>query len=155
MNSQTEKLLNTGLTLVRDAGSAAVEKLADSKVGTSLVKAVPKAGQLAGKLKDAVSVGAAVAIARKGGKVAVQVAKKNPVAVAAGAVALAGLGVAVAVARRRKKEREAAASGGAKPTKVAARNMRGNGAGATPAKKAAAKKSTASRARKPASASTH
>ena len=154
MNSQTEKLINTGLTLVRDAGSAAVEKLADSKVGTSLVKAVPKAGKLAGRVKDAVSVGAAVAIARRGGKVALAAAKKNPVAVAAGAVALAGLGVAVAVVRKRKKDREAAAAGGAKPTKVAARNMRGNGK-AAPAKKAAAKKTTTSRARKPANASTH
>jgi len=150
MNSQTEKLLSTGLTLVRDAGSAAVEKIADSKVGTSLVKAVPKAGKLAGRLKDAVSVGAAVAIARRGGKAAVAAARKNPVAVAAGAVALAGLGVAVAVARKKKKEREAA-SGGAKPKQVAARNMRNNGA--APAKKVAAKKTT--RARKPVSASTH
>ena len=149
MNSQTEKLLSTGLTLVRDAGSAAVEKIADSKVGTSLVKAVPKAGKLAGKLKDAVSVGAAVAIARRGGKAAVAAARKNPVAVAAGAVALAGLGVAVAVARKKKKDREAAGNGAAKPKQVAARNMRN----ATPAKKVAAKKTT--RARKPASASTH
>jgi hypothetical protein len=153
MNSQTEKLLNTGLTLVRDAGSAAVEKIADSKVGTSLVKAVPKAGKLAGRLKDAVSVGAAVAVARRGGKVALAAAKKNPVAVAAGAVALAGLGVAVAVARKRKKDREAAANGHAKPKQVAARNMRGDGAAKAPAKKAAAKKTT--RARKPAGASTH
>jgi len=46
MNSQTEKLLNTGLTLVRDAGSAAAEKIADT--GTSLVRvAAPKAGKLA------------------------------------------------------------------------------------------------------------
>jgi len=147
MNSQTEKLLNTGLTLVRDAGSAAVEK------GTSLVKvAAPKAGKLAGKLKEAVSVGAAVAIARKGGKAAVKAAKKNPVAVAAGAVALAGLGVAVAVARKRKKEREAAAGGATKkPTKVAAKNMRSNSA--APAKKAAAKKTTT--ARKSTSATKH
>jgi hypothetical protein len=136
MNSQTEKLLNTGLTLVRDAGSAAVEK------GTELVKvAGPKAGKLASKVKNAVSVGAAVAIARKGGAAAVKVAKKNPVAVAAGAVALAGLGVAVAVVRKRKKEREAAGGAAAKkPTKVAAKNMRN---GAAPAKKAAAKKPAA------------
>ena len=151
MNSQTEKLLNTGLTLVRDAGSAAAGKIADT--GTNLVRvAAPKAGKLAKTVKEAVSVGAAVAIAKKGGKVAVQVAKKNPIAVAAGAVALAGLGVAVAVARKRKKEREAAASGRAAPKKVAAKNMR-NGA-AAPAKKAAAKKTT-TRARKPAGASTH
>ena len=142
MNSQTEKLLNTGLSLVRDAGSAAVEK------GTSLVKvAGPKAGKLASKLKNAVSVGAAVAVARKGSQAAVKAVRKNPVAAAAGAVALAGLGVAVVVARKRKQEREAAAkSGTAKPTKVAARNARGNGA-ASPAKKAAAKKPTAARAR--------
>ena len=147
MNSQTEKLLNTGLTLVRDAGSAAVEKIADSKVGTSLVKAVPKAGKLASRLKDAVSVGAAVAIAKKGGAAAVKAARKNPVAVAAGAVVLAGIGVGVAVARKRKKDREAANGGAKKPTKVAAKNMRGDGAAAprkATAKKAAAKKSTRS-----------
>ena len=149
MNSQTEKLLNTGLSLVRDAGSAAVEK------GTSLVKvAGPKAGKLAGKLKDAVSVGAAVAIAKKGGAAAVKAAKKNPVAVAAGAVALAGIGVAVAVARKRKLAREAAGGSASKPKQVAAKNMRGNGAAKAPAKKAAAKKTTAARARKPAGAST-
>jgi len=90
MNSQTEKLLSTGLTLVRDAGSAAVEKIADSKVGTSLMKAVPKAGKLASRVKNAVSVGAGLAIAKRGSKVALAAAKKNPVAVAAGAVVLAG-----------------------------------------------------------------
>ena len=153
MNSQTEKLINTGLTLVRDAGSAAAGKLADT--GTSLVKAAaPKAGKLAKTVKEAVSVGAAVAIAKRGGKVALTAAKKNPVAVAAGAVALAGLGVAVAVARKRKKDREAAGSTGAKPKTVAAKNMRGNGAAKAPAKKATARKTT-SRARKPAGASTH
>ena len=155
MNSQTEKMLSTGLTLVRDAGSAAVDKLADSKVGTSLVRvAAPKAGKLARTVKEAVSVGAAVAIAKKGGKAAMAAAKKNPVAVAAGAVALAGLGVAVAVVRKRKKDREAAANGTAKPKRVTARNMRGNGATATPAKKAAPAK-RAARARKPAGTSTH
>ena len=151
MNPQTEKLLNTGMTLVRDAGSAAAEKIADT--GTSLVRAAaPKAGKLAKTVKEAVSVGAAVAIAKKGGKAALAAAKKNPVAVAAGAVVLAGLGVAVAVARKRKKDREAAANGTAKPKRVSARNMRGNGATA-PAKKAPAKR--AARARKPATVSTH
>jgi predicted phage tail protein len=153
MNSQTEKMLSTGLTLVRDAGSAAVEKLADSKVGTSLAKAVPKAGELVGRVKQAATLGAGLAIARRGGKAALAAAKKNPVAMAAGAVALAGLGVAVAVARKRKKDREAAAANGAaKPKRVSATNMRSNGA-AAPAKKAPAKR--AARARKPASASTH
>jgi hypothetical protein len=152
MNSQTEKLLSTGLTLVRDAGSAAVEKIADSSIGTSLVKAVPKAGKLASRVKNAVSVGAGLAIAKRGSKVALAAAKKNPVAVAAGAVVLAGLGVAVAVARKRKKDREAAANGTAKPKRVTAQNMRGNGA-ATAAKKAPAKR--APRARKPTTASTH
>jgi hypothetical protein len=153
MNSQTEKLISTGLTLVRDAGSAAVEKIADSSssIGTSLVKAVPKAGKLASRVKNAVSVGAGLAIAKRGGKVALAAAKKNPVAVAAGAVVLAGLGVAVAVARKRKKDREAAANGTAKPKRVTAQNMRGNGAAT--AKKAPAKR--AARARKPATASTH
>ena len=154
MNSQTEKMLSTGLTLVRDAGSAAVDKLADSKVGTSLAKAVPKAGELVGKMKKAATLGAGLAIARRGGKAAMAAAKKNPVAVAAGAVALAGLGVAVAVVRKRRKDREAAANGTAKPKRVAAKNMRGNGAATAPAKKAAPAK-RASRARKPASASTH
>jgi hypothetical protein len=147
MNSQTEKLLNTGLTLVRDAGSAAVEK------GTSLVKvAGPKAGKLASQVKNAVSVGAAVAIAKKGGTAAIKAARKNPVAVAAGAVVLAGIGVGVAVARKRKKDREAAAgNGAARPKKVAAKNMR-NSTSAAPAKKTTARKSSA---RKSASATKH
>lgn len=147
MNSQTEKLLNTGLTLVRDAGSAAVEK------GTELVKvAGPKAGQLASKVKNAAAVGAAVAIARKGGTAAIKAVRKNPVAVAAGAVVLAGIGVGVAVARKRRKDREAAAgNGAAKPKKVAAKNMR-NTTSAAPARKATAKKSGA---RKSTSATKH
>src|SRR5881394_3306091 len=101
MNSQTEKMLSTGMSLARDAGAAVVE--AGSKVGTNLVKvAAPQAKRLATRVKEAVSVGAGLAIARKGGKAALRAVKKNPVATAAAAVALAGVGVAVVVARRRK-----------------------------------------------------
>ena len=39
MNTQTEKLLSTGLSLVRDAGNAVAESEIVNKVGTSLVKA--------------------------------------------------------------------------------------------------------------------
>ena len=147
----TEKMISTGLTLVRDAGSAAVDAVS-SKVGTSLTTVVPAAKSLAKQVKGAVSVGAGLALAKQGGKMAMKVAKKNPVAVAAGAVALAGIGVAVAVVRKRKKDREAAASGTAKPKRVTAKNMRANGAD-TAAKKAPAKR--APRARKPTGASTH
>jgi hypothetical protein len=149
MNSQTEKMLSTGLTMARDAGAAAVE--AGSKVGTQLVKvAVPQAKKLASNLKGAVSVGAGLAIAKKGGKVALAVARRNPIATAAAAVALAGVGVAVVVARKRKAARAAAADGTSKPKRVTAKNMRGDGAAT---KKAPAKRTA--RARKPASASTH
>src|SRR4249919_3603606 len=123
MTTPTEKILSTGLALARDAGSALADAgaSASSAVGTSLVKAMPKAKQLGTTVKEMISVGA-------------------------------GLGVAVVVARKRKQAREAAAaSGTAKPTRVAAKNMRGNGA-STAAKKAPAKKA-APRARKPASAS--
>ena len=148
MNSKTEKVISTGLSLARDAGAAAVE--AGSRVGTNLVKvAGPTAKSLAKRVQGAVSVGAGLAIAKKGGKVALAVARKNPIATAAAAVALTGVGVAVVVARRRKAAK-AAGNGGPKPTKVAAKNMRGNSA---PAKKAPAKR--APRARKPANASTH
>ncbi len=152
---KTEKMISTGLTLVRDAGSAAVEAVS-SKVGTGMTAVVPVAKSLAKQVKGAVSVGAGIALAKKGGKMAMKAARKNPVAVAAGAVALAGLGVAVAVVRKRKKDREAAAAAGiAKPKRVAARDMRSNGAATTTtaAKKAPAKR--APRARKPAGSSTH
>lgn len=149
---KTENMLSTGLTLVRDAGAAVADSALVSKVGTSLVRAVPKARALGSTVKGMVSAGAALAVAKRGGKAALKMAKRNPVATLAGAVALAGLGVAVAVVRKRKQDREAAGNGTAKPKRVAARNMRGDGA-ATAAKKAPAKR--AARARKPANASTH
>jgi len=151
MNSKTEKVLSTGLTLARDAGAAAVE--AGSKVGTQLVRvAAPRAKELASRVKGAVSVGAGLAIAKKGGKVALAIAKKNPVATAAAAVALTGVGVAVMVARRRKAAKAAAGDGKSAPKKLTAKNMRGTSAAA---KKAPAKRASTSRARKPAGASTH
>lgn len=146
MTSQTEKMISTGLILARDAGAAAVEK--GSKIGTSLVKA---AGPLASRVKGAVSVGAGLAIAKKGGKMAMAAAKKNPVATAAAAAVLAGVGVAVVVARKRKAAKEAAAGGKAAPKKLTAKNMRGTVA----AKKAPAKRASTARARKPTNASTH
>ena len=150
MTSQTEKMISTGLILARDAGAAAVEK--GSKIGTSLVKAaVPQAQKLASRVKGAVSVGAGLAIAKKGGKIAMAAAKKNPVATAAAAAVLAGVGVAVVVARKRKAAKEAAAGGKAAPKKLTAKNMRGTVA----AKKAPAKRASTARARKPTNASTH
>jgi hypothetical protein len=151
MNSKTEKVISTGLTLAREAGAAAVE--AGSKVGTNLVKvAGPQAKRLATRVKDAVSIGAAVAAAKKGGQVAVKAARKNPVATAAAAVALAGGGVAVGMARKRKAAKDAAAGNGkSAPKKLTAKNMRGDGA----AKKAPAKRAApASRARKTSGATT-
>ena len=154
MSKQTEKMLSNGISLAREAGAKAVDLAVHSKVGTSIAKAGPKAGALAARVKDAVSLSAGIAIAKKGGqaamkggKAAIAVARKNPVAVAAGAVALAGIGVAVAVVRKRKRAAAEAAAKGSKgkPTKVAARNMRGNGASA-PAKKAPAKKLAAKKA---------
>jgi hypothetical protein len=148
MNSQTEKMLSTGLSLARDAGAAAVE--AGTKVGTSLVQVeVPQAQKLASRVKGAVSVGAGLAIAKKGGKMAMAAAKRNPVATAAAAAVLAGVGVAVVVARKRKAAKDAAGGNKSAPKKLTAKNMRGDGA----AKKVPAKR--AARARKPTNASTH
>ena len=153
MNSKTEKLISTGLSLARDAGAAAVE--AGSRVGTNLVKVgVPQAQKLASRVKGAVSVGAGLAIAKKGGKVALAAARKNPIATAAAAAVLAGVGVGVMVARKRKAAKAAAAaSGKPAPKKLAAKNMRANGA--APAKKAPAKRASTARARKPTGTSTH
>jgi hypothetical protein len=157
MNTQTEKMLSTGLTLVRDAGAAVADSDIVNRVGTSLVKAVPKVQKLGSRVKDAVTVGAGLALASRGGKAAmrggkaaVAMAKKNPAVAIAGAVALAGIGVAVVVARSRKKKAADSANGAAKPKRLSARNMRADGAAA---KKAPAKR--ASRARKPAASSTH
>ncbi len=157
MTSQTEKMLTTSWKLVRDAGSAVGEVAAST--GTSLAKALPHVQKLGPKVKEMVSVGAGLAVAKRGAKIAVGVVKRNPVAAIAGAVALAGLGVAVAVAKRRK---EARANGEAAKPRVSkrmeAKNMRGNGATKTAAAKtAAAKPARAPRARKakPTTSTTH
>lgn len=98
MANQTEKMLSTSWNLVRDAGAAVTDAAANSQVGTSLARNLPR-------IKEAVSVGAGLALARRGGKAAVAVARRNPVAAVVGAVALAGVGLAVAVAKRRKLAR--------------------------------------------------
>ena len=166
--TQKDKILSTTWNLVREAGANAAEAASNSKVGTSLVKAMPKAKKLGSAVKDMVSVGAGLAIAKRGGKAALAVARRNPIATAAGAVALAGIGVAVAVVRKRKARAAAAADGNPKPQRLTASNRRGNGAGAAkkvaraasgpvakaPAKKAASKRA-ASATRKPRGTSTH
>ena len=94
MSKQTEEMINTGWKLVRDAGATVGE--AGSRVSTSLVRSYPH-------VKEWLSAGAGLAIARRGGKVAVTAIRRHPVAAIAGAVALAGLGLAVAAAKRRRE----------------------------------------------------
>lgn len=94
MSKQTEELINNGWKLVRDAGATVGE--AGSRVSTSLVRSYPH-------VKEWLSAGAGLALARRGGKVAVTAIRRHPVAAIAGAVALAGLGLAVAAAKRRRE----------------------------------------------------
>lgn len=94
MSKQTEEMINTGWKLVRDAGATVGE--AGSRVSTSLVRSYPH-------VKEWLSAGAGLALARRGGKVAVSAIRRHPVAAIAGAVALAGLGLAVVAAKRRRE----------------------------------------------------
>ena len=94
MSKQTEELINNGWKLVREAGATVGE--AGSRVSTTLVRSYPH-------VKEWLSAGAGLALARRGGKVAVTAIRRHPVAAIAGAVALAGLGLAVAAAKRRRE----------------------------------------------------
>jgi hypothetical protein len=119
MNTQTEKVLTTSWNLVRDAGSAVSDAAVNSRVGTSLAKNLPR-------MREMVSLGAGLALAQRGTRVAITAVRRHPVAAIAGAVALAGLGFAIAVASRRRQERE---NGESKPRRLTAKNMRADGAG--------------------------
>lgn len=138
MSNDTEKMLTTGWNLVRDAGSVVTEVAVKSGVGKNIARNLPR-------VKDLVTTGAGLALAKRGGKMAVAVVRKNPVAAIAGAVALAGVGMVYAAVKKRKAARDA--DGAGKPPRarrLTATNMRG-GAAAAPAK-AAAKKARAPRA---------
>lgn len=114
MSKQTEELINNGWQLVRDAGATVGE--AGSRVSTSLVRSYPH-------VKEWLSAGAGLALARRGGKVAVSAIRRHPVAAIAATVALAGLGLAaVAVKRRREQANGEALPGTSKRLKP--RNMR-------------------------------
>lgn len=99
MNTQTGKMLATSWNIVRDAGSAMTDAAANSRVGTSLVRSLPR-------VKELVTFGAALALARRGSRIAIAAVRRNPVAAIAGAVALAGVGLAITVVKRRKQARE-------------------------------------------------
>jgi hypothetical protein len=148
MSNQNEKVLSTSWNLVREAGTAVGDAAANSRVGTSLVRNLPK-------VKEMISVGAGLAVARKGAKAAVAAVRRNPAAAIAGAVALAGVGVAVAMVRQRKAARAngdaSATTAASKPRRLAATNMRKtNTDGST---KPVAAKSVAKSAAKPATKS--
>ena len=120
-----QKMLSNGWNSMRDAGEAALNY--------PLVRQLPK-------VKEWAATGAGLAIAKRGGKVAVGAVRRHPLLAIAGAVALAGLGVAVMAKRRR----EAQANGGegdgeSRPRRMKAKNMRG--------KNGAAKRSSRSSAR--------
>ena len=141
MNTQTEKMLTTSWNLVRDAGSAVSDAAVHSRVGTSLVKSLPR-------VKEMISVGAGLALARRGTRVAISAVRRNPLAAIAGAVALAGVGVAISVAKRRKQARldaEAGAGSGTRPLRLAATKMPGAArAKSAPAKTPRVRKAKAS-----------
>lgn len=133
MNIQTEKMLSTSWNVVRDAGSAVSDAAVNSRVGTSLARNLPR-------VKDMVSIGAGLALARQGTRVAVTAVRRHPVAAIAGAVALAGLGFALAIASRRKREREEL-SAGRSSKRLTAKNMRSNGSKGASASKVVARTS--------------
>lgn len=140
MSNDTEKMLTTGWNLVRDAGSVVTDVAVKSGVGKNIARNLPR-------VKDMVTTGAGLALAKRGGKMAVAVVRKNPVAAIAGAVALAGVGMVYAAVKKRKAARDSDAVG--KPPRarrLTATNMR-DGAAAAPAK-AAAKKARVPRVRK-------
>ena len=133
MSNDTEKMLTTSWNLVRDAGSAVTDAAVKSGVGKNIARNLPR-------VKDLVTTGAGLALAKRGGKMAVAVVRKNPVAALAGAVALAGVGLVYAAAKKRKAARangDAAAGKPPRPRRLTATNMR-DGAAAAPAKKARA-----------------
>ena len=144
MSIQTDKLLSTSWNLVRDAGSAVGDAAVNSQVGSNLVRVLPK-------VKNFVSTGAGLVLARRAGKVAVAAVRRNPLAAIAGAVALAGVGLVIAVAKKRKLAREngdASAGKPPRPRRLSATNMRDT---ASTTRVAAEKKPRTPRARKAAS----
>ena len=132
MSNDTEKMLTTSWNLVRGAGSAVTEAAVKSGVGKNIARTLPR-------VKDMVTTGAGLALAKRGGKMAVAVVRKNPVAAIAGAVALAGVGLVYAAAKKRKAARADGDAAGKppRPRRLTATNMR-DGAPAAPAKKARA-----------------
>ena len=106
-----QKMLSTGWNTVRDAGEAALDY--------PLVKQLPK-------VKDWVATGAGLAVAKRGSRVAVSVARKHPLIAIAGAVALAGVGLAVMASKRRAASANGAEDGATtKPRRMKATDMRG------------------------------
>lgn len=134
MNIDTDKMLTTSWNLVRDAGAVVSDAAVNSGVAKNIARTLPK-------VKDMVTTGAGLALARRGGKVAIAVVRKNPVAAIAGAVALAGVGLVYAAHKRRKEAREngdASAGKPPRPRRLTATNMRDAAAKPAPAKKARA-----------------
>ena len=108
-----QKMLSNGWNSMRDAGEAALNY--------PLVKQLPK-------VKEWAATGAGLAIAKRGGKIAVGAVRRHPLLAVAGAVALAGLGLAVRAKRRREAQRNEGADGESRPRRVKATNMRGKSA---------------------------
>jgi hypothetical protein len=120
-----QKMLSNGWNSMRDAGEAALNY--------PLVKQLPK-------VKEWAATGAGLAVAKRGGKIAVGAVRRHPLLAVAGAVALAGLGLAVMAKRRREAAANASEDGSARPRRVKATNMRGN----TGAKRASRSRTRAS-----------
>lgn len=104
-----QKMLSNGWNSMRDAGEAAMHH--------PLVRQLPK-------VKEWATAGAGLAIAKRGGKVAVSAVRRHPLLAIAGAVALAGLGVAV-MAKRRREAQAAHGDAAPRPRQIKAKNMRG------------------------------
>ena len=135
MNLRTEKLLSNGWSLVRDAGSAVGD--AGHRVSTTLTRHYPQ-------VKDLVSAGAGLAIAKRGAGIAVTAIRRHPMVAIAGVAALAGIGLAALVVSKNRREAlarlDSDGDSGTRTRRVTARNMR---ATTTPRRAAPSKRTRA------------
>lgn len=126
MSMQTERNLSTGWSRSRDSGSTVREVVAAAakrRLGVAAVRNL--------SLNQALSLGAAIALARQGSRATFIAVRRHPLVTLLGAVALVSAGVALVVAQRqrqRQRERGNGVRAGARTTqRVAAKNLRGTG----------------------------
>lgn len=139
------RTVGTAIVRAGETGTAVGRRVVDGVNAVNWNQLVPEARRI-------LDVGAKLALARQGLRVAASTTRRHPVATAIGAAALAGIGVAVWLTRRRAAVIEAEPTKKAAPRKratakkTAARKTTSKTARKAPAKKAASKRAAAKRA---------